>query len=261
MPSIIIAHTKTARKNTNKKLWNKYYSISKVGKPTNTVFNLLNREPVNSKIQRSINKDIDNIETVLEAGCGDGKKLKLLLKSKANHVIGLDFSEIAVKVAHKANPDAHILQGDIRKLPFNDCSIDYITLHGVIQHFEYPSLLVNELVRVLKRDGVLFLTTPNNISLNKHIVEIAEQRFGRQDLYSPEELSNICKSCGLSILEAYDCDFAEAWGGWIYDTYLKKLPFQRFFGILYWWAIIPVLRIINPFIKNRGLHSVVISKK
>ena len=199
--------------NTGKDLWNKYYSVSKVGELTNTIFNLLNREPVKSKIKKSINKDIDNIGAILEAGCGDGKKLKLLLNSKANHVIGLDFSEEAVKVAHKANPDAHICQGDIRKLPFKDNSIDYIISLGVIEHFENPSLLVNEMARVLKKDGILFLTTPNNISLNKHIVKIGKQRFGRQDLYSPNELSNICKSCGLSLLESYDCDFAEAWGG------------------------------------------------
>jgi ubiquinone/menaquinone biosynthesis C-methylase UbiE len=250
------------QKNTDKDSWNKYYSVSKVGKLTNTIFNLLNREPVNSKIRKSINKDIDNIGAILEAGCGDGKKLKMLLNSKANHIMGLDFSENAVRVAHKANPDAHIIcRSDIRKLPFQDNSIDYIISLGVIEHFEKPILLVNEMARVLKKDGILFLTTPNNISLNKHIVEIAEQRFGRQDLYSPSELSNICKLCGLSVLEAYDCDFAEAFGGWFYHTHLKKLPFQRFFGILYWWAIIPVLRIIDPFIKNHGFLSVVISKK
>jgi|GEM_PF-4034548 len=200
------------QKNTDKNLWNKYYSVSKVGKLTNTIFNLLNREPIKSKIRKSINKDIDNIGAILEAGCGDGKKLKLLLK-KVNYVIGLDFSENAVKVAYKANPDAHIYRGDIRKLPFKDNSIDYILSLGVIEHFENPSLLVNKMARVLKKDGILFLTTPNNIYLNKHIVKIAKQRFGRQDLYSPNELSNICKSCGLSILESYDCDFAEAWGG------------------------------------------------
>ena len=88
-------------KNTNQDLWNKYYSTSKVGKLTNTIFNLLNREPVKSKIRKSINKDIDNIGSILEAGCGDGKKLEALLNPKANHVIGLDFSEEAVKVAHK----------------------------------------------------------------------------------------------------------------------------------------------------------------
>lgn len=248
------------QKNTNKDLWNKYYSVSKVGKLTNTIFNLLNREPVKSKIRKSIKKDIDNIGAILEAGCGDGKKLELLLNSKANHVIGLDFSENAVKVAHKANPDAHICQGDIRKLPFKDKSVDYILSVGVIEHFEKPSLLVNEMSRVLKKDGILFLITPNNISLNKHLVEVAEQDFGRQDFYSPNELSNICKSAGLSILEAYDCDFAEAWGVWFYHTYLKKLPFQRFFAVFV-WGVIFVLRIINPFIKNHGFHSIVISEK
>ena len=50
-------------------------------------------------------------------------------------------------------------------------------------------------------------------------------------------------------------------GGWFYHTYLEKLPFQRFLGILHWWAVIPMLRTVNPFIKNHGFQSVVISKK
>lgn len=250
-----------AQNNTDQNLWDEHYSVTKVGKITNAIFNFLNKDPINSKIKNSMNKDIEKIDTVLEAGCGDGKKLSLLMNSNAKHVIGLDFSEKAVKVAHESMPDVDLIcRGDIHELPFKSNSIDYIISIGVIEHFEEPLLLVNEMARVLRKNGILFLTTPNKIPLNDYMIKLDEQRFGRQDFYSPIELKKFCSSSGLYVLDAYDCDFAEAAGSWFYHTKLKKLPFQRFISVLIWGGIF-ILRLINPLIKNKGFQSIAIAKK
>lgn len=46
-------------------------------------------------------------------------------------------------------------------LPFADASFDAILCFETVEHFSMPELLVAELGRVIKPDGVLILTTPN----------------------------------------------------------------------------------------------------
>lgn len=42
-----------------------------------------------------------------------------------------------------------------------DCSIDFITMNAVIEHIHNPDNILKEIKRVLKKDGLLFIRTPN----------------------------------------------------------------------------------------------------
>lgn len=53
--------------------------------------------------------------------------------------------------------------GSICALPFADRTFDVVVSSEVIEHVPQPRVAVRELVRVLKPDGVLALTTPNRI--------------------------------------------------------------------------------------------------
>ncbi len=46
-------------------------------------------------------------------------------------------------------------------LPHDDNSIDFITMNAVIEHIHNPSHILSEIHRVLKKDGLLFIRTPN----------------------------------------------------------------------------------------------------
>jgi len=47
------------------------------------------------------------------------------------------------------------------KLPHEDSSVDFITLNAVIEHIKEPDNIFNEINRVLKNGGLVFIRTPN----------------------------------------------------------------------------------------------------
>lgn len=51
-------------------------------------------------------------------------------------------------------------------LPFNDNQIDFILCLDLIEHIEEVDVLLNEMYRVLKKDGILILTTPKQNGVN-----------------------------------------------------------------------------------------------
>ena len=97
---------------------------------------------------------------ILEGGCGRANKVKALADAGYN-AIGIDFAGETVKRARLDYPNIDIRKGDVRSLEFSDCCFDGYWSFGVIEHFwgGYQSIL-SEAARVLKPDGLLFLTAP-----------------------------------------------------------------------------------------------------
>ena len=55
----------------------------------------------------------------------------------------------------------HLVSGDIRALPFADCSFDVVTANMVLEHTDQPIALLSEVWRVLRPRGVFVFHTPN----------------------------------------------------------------------------------------------------
>lgn len=97
---------------------------------------------------------------ILEGGCGNGH-LVYCLNNKGYRTTGIDFAQGTIKRVKKALPELNVIYGDVRKLQFSDSCFDgYISL-GVIEHFKegYGSIM-NEMNRVIKQGGFLFLAFP-----------------------------------------------------------------------------------------------------
>lgn len=98
----------------------------------------------------------DKVSLIIGPGCGEEAiQLNFLTKSK---VIGLD---ITYESAHATN---HLLQkfdfesgigiqGDARFLPIKSNSIDFVFSHGVIHHSPDINKSIEEVYRVLKKEG------------------------------------------------------------------------------------------------------------
>lgn len=77
--------------------------------------------------------DVPQEGQIADIGCGSGYNIKRLLqKSSAAKVWGLDISEESVKKARKVNKAAplsrcEILQGSADALPFTDGQLDFVT--------------------------------------------------------------------------------------------------------------------------------------
>ena len=112
---------------------------------------------------------------VLDYGCGAGHLLEQMLKNPDANFYGLDFSadsidETKKRTANKPNLKELIL---LDKLPthFSDEQFDSITLIETIEHLQDNALheTMQELFRILKRNGKLFITTPFNENLEDHV--------------------------------------------------------------------------------------------
>lgn len=99
---------------------------------------------------------------VLEAGCGAGHGAELINRAGAAEVVAIDRSPAALELARSAVTDGVTLErGDVESLPFGDGSFDFVVCFDVIEHLDEPDRALDEFSRVLRRDGLLLLSSPN----------------------------------------------------------------------------------------------------
>lgn len=101
---------------------------------------------------------------ILDIGCGNGYYLSLLNRMGINlYLTGIDIDQTALEDGKKFIGDSSVklIHGDAAKLPFQDLSFDKIVMSEVIEHVQDEKKVLAESYRVLKRDGVLVLTTCN----------------------------------------------------------------------------------------------------
>jgi SAM-dependent methyltransferase len=92
-------------------------------------------------------------DKVLEIGCGTGADLLQFAKHGAI-ATGVDVTARHVELARKRLGNlAVVLQADMRHLPLEDESFDYIYSHGVLHHSDEPEKVVREISRVLRPGG------------------------------------------------------------------------------------------------------------
>lgn len=99
--------------------------------------------------------------TILDAGCGDGRFCHEMNKIGAN-IIGVDFSEPAIRFAKAFNPDIKFYIQDLTDLNLPH-KFDYVVLIETLEHFipnQIPKILKG-ISSVLKDEGVLIITVPS----------------------------------------------------------------------------------------------------
>jgi 2-polyprenyl-3-methyl-5-hydroxy-6-metoxy-1,4-benzoquinol methylase len=98
-------------------------------------------------------------KTILEAGCGAGRFTEVLLDITSAHVTSVDLSDAVVANAENFPPSERhrIAQADIRQLPFEPQSFDYVMCLGVVQHTPDPEQTVRALWNQVKPGGTLVI--------------------------------------------------------------------------------------------------------
>lgn len=102
--------------------------------------------------------------TILDIGCNDGS-IGSLLRKKKNIVYGLDIAEHKVKAARKKGIKATTCDIESKRLPYHNDFFDVVLLTDVIEHVFDTDRVLEDIYRVLKKGGMLLITTPNVASL------------------------------------------------------------------------------------------------
>jgi len=121
-------------------------------------------EPFKVRFQRNnLNpKELFKGKKCLDAGCGNGRGSLFMLMNGAMHVTAYDISRKNVESTQKfarefGFSNVTVKEGSLEKIPFEDESFDFIWCNGVIMHTERPNQCLQELSRVLKVSGRIWL--------------------------------------------------------------------------------------------------------
>jgi 2-polyprenyl-6-hydroxyphenyl methylase/3-demethylubiquinone-9 3-methyltransferase len=142
---------------------------------------------------------------VLDIGCGAGAQTHIWAKA-GHHVHGLDVNapliELAKQRARQAGLAIQFDVGTATALPYQDNSMDVCLLPELLEHVTDWQSCLNESIRVLRPNGLLFLSTTNvlcpvqdefNLPLYSWYPGFVKRRCERAATTTRPELANYAK--------------------------------------------------------------------
>lgn len=167
--------------------YQQYYSKSYIDDSTDRI----NKEwikIVKSKLPISFDPD----KKVLDVACG----ISTLGKAFSNNVYGFDTNPEAIKIAKKNGIKATL--GDVeKKWNYLDNYFDIVIASHIIEHVLNPDQLILEAKRVLKKDGLFIVATPNlGAWFNRVLLFLGLQPFFT-------EVSTLDKTLGLKFTRKF----------------------------------------------------------
>lgn len=172
-------------------------------------------------------------KNILEIGVGTGEVFKLLC-NKSDNTYGFDVSENMIKIAQNKSKKARLYVGDAENIANKDDSFEFIVCMDVLEHLENPEKCLNEIRRVLKKNGIAFVVNPNQLW---GPIQYLAELFGLKVKEGKHNFVNVNKIIPDKIDK-------------IYQGYLVFLPFG---GLNYLGKI--------PLIRNFGFSQLIILKK
>ncbi len=97
-------------------------------------------------------------QPILDVGAGDGIFGKVLYKSPIAYGIDLDYKEL--QIAAKSKVYKTLIQASGYGLPFCNDAFASILSNGVLEHVSQVEIVMDEMRRVLKPNGVCIITVP-----------------------------------------------------------------------------------------------------
>lgn len=106
--------------------------------------------------------DLREQHEICVVGCGPRPETIKALIELGHQVVGVEpiSSYVSTANAFLATVDT-VVEGYAEKLPFSDDSFDVLFFESVLEHVDSPPQCLNELYRVLRPGGILYLTTTN----------------------------------------------------------------------------------------------------
>lgn len=137
---------------------------------------------------------------LLDVGCGGGSHL-YRFKQWGWDVYGVEPSESGVRQAQALGLD--VRHGRLEDAAFPDSFFDVIRLNNVLEHLTRPKGIFCEMKRILKPEGIVYVTVPNTHSLNFRL--FGENWYGLDAprhviSYCPKALEFLCCATGFEIV-------------------------------------------------------------
>ena len=135
------------------------------------------------------NRYFPNECRVLEIGSGPGH-LSLELLNLGYDVVSCDIALRMASQTRQRTGKKNVVVADICSLPFQPKSFDAIVLIGVISYVSDPVAVLENMSLLLKRDGVLLISSPNMNLLFSAINRKIKGALTKRGLLKPEPITN-----------------------------------------------------------------------
>lgn len=183
--------------------------------------------------------------SILEVGCGAGFSARFL-EGLYSRFVGIDYAENLIAYAHKYNNSerTEYYAENIKNFETEE-KFDVVLMIGVLHHFDNVEEILKHITGMLKPGGWIIANEPQSSSfiiqaMRKIRTRLDSSYSPYQKQFSPEELCNAYRNCGLSNISVtpqgfFSTPFAEvimrpqllfypmAWGSVILDRMLEKI--------------------------------------
>lgn len=119
---------------------------------------------------------------VLDIACGTGYGTKVLSKV-AKEVYGVDIFSEAIEYAVNSynSQNIYFITGDCEYIPFSSGTFDVVISFETIEHLNNPKKFLKEINRILKKDGLFLVSTPDKtfsqVEGPYHVKEFTREEF------------------------------------------------------------------------------------
>lgn len=153
--------------------------------------------------QKKLNKIItltqEKKPNILDVGCGWGNFLQVV-KNNSLPYLGIDLSPSAIKICREEKLNCR--EADLIKLSkINGQKYSVITFFQVIEHLKNPLEYLKAAKKMLKKSGILLITTPNNRSPFRYLLGSNWPVYNTPShyfFYSKNSLERLLKLAGFS---------------------------------------------------------------
>lgn len=146
-----------------------------------------------------------SFKTLLDVGCGNGIFLSMVLNKFDVEVSGIDISPGMIEKSKELlDSRADLKVGDSEHLPWNDGSFDVVTCSASFHHYPNPELVLKEMRRVLRPDGILMIADPftsNELLRFFANILIKFSKSGDVKIYSQKEMQELLEKCGFTLIK------------------------------------------------------------
>ena len=175
---------------------------------------------------------------MLDVGCGPGL---FLAEAKAQgwRVQGVDLSAWAKKTAGERF-GIDVFQGTLAEAHFPEKSFDAVIMNDFIEHLEDPKAALREVRRILKNDGVLYISTPDIESAMSRALGAKWWGINKYHLFyfSSKTLEKMLFEAGLKAVRYSAYPRVFSWNYWnkrlqTYPSFVRVGPefVARIFGL------------------------------
>ena len=148
--------------------------------PYSRVYDLMDYMPFVQQLRQMHLSALSGLENILDNGCGTGPIVQQLKIKCTNKVVGVDFSpDMLAKAAERLYgiSKAVLLRADSHNLPFHDSSFDGVVSNMVLYLVENPQIVLDEIARVAKPNGILTLASPKKGLDVQVLIEMTQRQF------------------------------------------------------------------------------------